>query len=274
MATYHLDSLQYHVLYIIVVLPIIISWFVAFYSYEKVKSYTESIRKTAEGDEFALITKGHAWLAWSLPLTLIISLMLNTIANSFSGFHVSAIIIANYISVLIPLIAFSYIGSGSRGLLSRAHVTLSLSGIRGTILIFAALGVLFCFATFQHINITSIKDSNNLYFMPVWLMVLTVIGPYLYAWFVGLLAAFELSAIGRTAKGVLYRQAMQLFSSGLIAVISSSIALQYVSSVIPRTGSLLINGRLLLSYLFRLVAVLGFILLAAGARKLQRIEEV
>jgi hypothetical protein len=73
---------------------------------------------------------------------------------------------------------------------------------------------------------------------------------------------------------VLYKQALHFLVAGLLAVIAGSIMLQYVSSVAPTPGHLVLNYRLLLITIFRVVDGIGFVLIAAGASRLKKIEDV
>jgi hypothetical protein len=141
-------------------------------------------------------------------------------------------------------------------------------------LVFVVGGVLYCYLTFRRFDPSSLGSTNNPYALPIWLMLLTVIIPYLYAWFVGLLAAYEITTYTKQVRGVLYKQALHLLVIGLLAVIIGSITLQYVSSVAPAAGHLTLNYRLLLITLFRVVDGIGFVLIAIGALRLRKIEEV
>jgi hypothetical protein len=105
-------------------------------------------------------------------------------------------------------------------------------------------------------------------------MVVSVIIPYLYAWFVGLLAAYEIMLFSRHSKGVLYRQSLSLLALGLVVIIASSIALQYMNSIQPRVGHLMLSYHLIITSIFRIIGGGGFVLLAVGANRLKKIEEV
>jgi hypothetical protein len=151
---------------------------------------------------------------------------------------------------------------------------MSLVNARLIIVGFLAFGVLYCYLIFSHLNLGSLSSTANPYHLPAWLVVLTVIVPYLYAWFMGVLGSYELIIYRRHVRGVLYKQAIGLLVGGLITVVFSSVALQYVGSVQPRVGHLLLNDRLVFIILFRIIGGIGFVLLALGASKLKRIEEV
>jgi len=105
-------------------------------------------------------------------------------------------------------------------------------------------------------------------------MVITIMVPYLYVWFIGLLASYEIAIVSKNVKGVLYRRALQLLGAGLVTIIVSSIALQYISGVSTHTTHIVFDYKLVVGVLFRIVGGAGFIMLALGALRLKRIEEV
>lgn len=274
MQIYHLNPLEYRLILFLISLPSILVWFAAFWGYAALRKYAHALRKTPEGVHFDKLSKGATWLAWSLPLPTIIAILLNAIANNTPNFHPSAIIIFNYISLLLPLVAFSLIGSATRGLLTTAKLKFSLTGTRSIMVVFLAFGVLYCYLTFRRFDLTSLAVSNNAYFLPIWLMVLTVIVPYLYAWFVGLLGAYEMALFSKNVQGLLYRRALRYLVVGLFAVIVSSIALQYINGVEPRVGQLVFDLRLIANTAFRVIGGVGYVLIALGATRLKKIEEV
>ncbi len=271
---YHLSGLEYHVLLFAVVLPSLAVWFTAFYSYSKLYQYARSIPKAPEGSDFKRLADGCTWLAWSLPAPAIISLLLFAVANTHQGFRGTAIIVVNYVSLLMPLIGFSLIGGAARSLVGRAKVHFKPSSIRAVVLFFVTVGVLYCYLSFRHLDLGSLGTTHNPYHLPVWLAVLTIIIPYLYAWFVGLLAAYEITVYSKQVRGLLYRQPLQMLVGGLVMVVVSSIVLEYINAVEPRVGHLVLNLKLLLTLAFRIAGGLGFALIAVGARRLKKIEEV
>jgi hypothetical protein len=274
MQTYDFGPWQYRIVRLALALPALAAWLAAFLAYASLRRYAHTIRKTPEGGHFDRLATGAGWLAWSLPVTMIGALILSSIGNRWTDFHPAAVIIINYVALLLPLIAFSIIGGATRDLATYAKLKVSLANVRVIMLLFLAAGVSYCLLTFRQFNPTSLTSTDNPYYLPIWLMVLTVIVPYLYAWFVGLLAAYELTLFSKRINGVLYRQALGLLVGGLVAVIGSAITVQYFNSVDPRYGNLVFDYRLLLILLCRLVAVAGFVMIAAGALRLKKIEEV
>jgi hypothetical protein len=136
------------------------------------------------------------------------------------------------------------------------------------------VGVLYCYLIFRQLGSISFGSTADPYYLPLWLMVTTVTIPYLYAWFIGLLAAYEISAYSRHIRGLLYKQSLWLLAIGLVVVIGSSVTLQYINSVGPRAGYLLLNYHLLFLSCCRIIGSCGYALIALGAIRLKKIEEV
>lgn len=272
---YNLQPLEYRIILLALALPSLAVWLTAFVGYTKLHQYARAIRGTPEASTFERLATGCSWLAWSLPLGVLLPMVLNSFANRWPGFHPTAIIISNYLNLIFALIAFSFIAQASRTLLASKDPTDRHSGNAHLIIIlFLVIGVMYCFLTFRQFDLSSLAASHNPYFLPIWLMVLTITVPSLYAWFIGLLASYEILLYSRLTQGLLYRKALIMMSAGLLAVVISYIATQYLNSVIPRIGYLVIDYRLTLILFFRILGGIGFVLLAFGAVRLKRIEEV
>jgi len=271
---YNLSEVEYRIVTATIALPTIAVWFAAFWGYSKLREYSQAIKKTKEGPHFRRLGIGCAWLAWSLPLTTISAFILNGMADKWPNFHPSAIIISNYVALVVPFIAFIIISLAARDMVGKSRLNMEHSTARLTMVLFLGGGLLYCGLIFRSLDLTSISSTHNSYFIPVWLMIVSVIIPYLYAWFLGLLAAYEILAFSVNVHGLLYRRALVYLAAGLAAVIISSIALQYVSSVVPRTGDLIFNYKLLLTLAIRIVSGIGFFVMAVGASRLKKIEEV
>jgi hypothetical protein len=274
MAAYSINALEYKIILSAIALPSIVVWLVAFISYAKFRDYAGLIKRTPEGIHFSKLADGATWLAWSLPIPVILGLTLGAVSTHWPGFRPTSIILGNYINLLLPLVAFVLISSATRGLINDAKLKLSLTNVRVIMFAFVSAGVIYCYFIFKQLDLTSLVSSNNPYFLPIWLIVVTLIIPYLFIWFVGILAAYELQLFSKKVHGVFYRQALRLLAAGLITVIASSIALQYINGVFPRLGYLVLSYKLVLVLLFRIVGGAGFILLAIGADRLKKIEEV
>jgi hypothetical protein len=274
MRLHHFSPLEYRIVLFTVTLPALTSWVAAFFGYAKLQEYVSMIKDTPEGPHFAKLAVGCTWLAWSLPISATLSLCLSATANHWSGFYPAAVIIRNYANLGFSLIAFSIIGGSSRNMVNYAKLKFSLVSVRLIITLFLLAGVLYCYLTFKHFDLTSLSSTHNSYYLPIWLMVISVMIPYLYTWFSGLLAAYEINLFSKRADGVLYRRPLRLLAIGLLIIIISFVALQYTSSLHPDIGPVNLDYRRLLTSLFRIMSGVGFVMLGYGALRLKKIEEV
>ena len=271
---YHLTSLSYHLLLFVIILPLIGIWFGAFYSYARLQQYTDAIQDTAEAKDFGRLASGFKLLAWGSALTAIFSICVNSLANNYSQLHAAAIIATNYAGLLVPLISFTIIGGAARGLNARVNTAVSDAGTKALMVFFMIIGVIYCFFTFRLLDMHSLSSSLNPYYLPVWLIIISIVIPFLYTWFIGLMAAYEIHVYGGNSSGVLYQRAVRQLSFGVIAVIASSIVVQYLRSVVPRTGHLSLNAVLLIVNISYIFMAVGYIYLSLGSRQLRKIEEV
>jgi len=266
MRSYNISAHEYHVLLFIVELPLAAIWFAAFFGYAKLRDYARSVAKTPEGTGFNRLAFGCQWLVWGLVLPSIVSLIINAIAaNNHPGLHETAVIGINYLNLVFPLIAFTLISQGAHQLIAQGRIRLAVVDIKNIIPLFVVLGVLYCYLTFRHLDLHSLAASNNPYYLPVWILLLTITIPYLYAWCIGILAAYDISLFAKYTKGLLYRRALRLVAGGLILVIASLIGVQYLHIVTPRMGHLSLNSLLVTVYLVYVVN---------GASRLKKIEDI
>ena len=271
---YHLSPLEYHIILFAVTLPTLVTWWAAFLGFATLRQYVYAIQATPEEPYFSKLALGCSWLAWSLPASAILMLVLSAAADQWPAFYSSAVIISNYANLALSLIAFTIIGGASRGLVNQAKLKFSLASVRSIILLFLLAGVSYCYLTFRHFDLTSLNSTHNAYYLAIWLMVISVMIPYLYAWFSGLLAAYEIDLFSKHTDGVLYRQALRLLVIGLLTIIVSFVALQYMNSLHPDIGPLSLIYQMVLTSLFRVTSGVGFVMLALGASRLKKIEEV
>ena len=274
MQNYHLTSIQYHVIFLSLVVPLVAIWLIGFYGAAKISQYARMVRKSGEGEGMEQLSAGVNWMAWLLPVSAIVTLVAGAIANTHTGFQGASVIITDYVQLFITITAFTMFGRGARSLSSFIKARLELEQGRVVIFMFLLLGVAYCFFTFRSLNLHSLTSTNNPYYLPVWLLITTVIIPYLYAWFAGLLASFELLLYARKVQGVLYRQAMRLLALGCVSVIGGSVSSQYLLSAVPRSAHLSFNATLIIVNIIYVFMAAGFILITIGAHRLKMIEEI
>lgn len=271
---YDLNPAHYHTTLFLMNLPYMIVWLLAFVSLGAMTLYSNMIKRTPECVDFQRIVKGIKFLAYGLPIVAILSLVVNSIGNSYEALKPSSVIIVNYLMLIVPLVAFPLMRSGTGGLIRRNNIHFRQTSFNAVILIFVAVGTIYSYFTFRKLGLDSLYSDHNAYYLPVWLIITTIAMPHLFAWFSGLFAACELIVYGREVPGVLYRQAVAWIGAGVSAIVAGSIGLQYLRSVIPRSEHFTLDMAVTISVLVYGVLVIGFILTTIGALKLKKLEQV
>lgn len=272
--TYNLSATAYHVIMFAAAIPTLIIWLTAFYAATELGRYAKQVRSSKEGKYFIRMAQGVGLLAWSLPIMSIIALIFSSIANVNDGFDKFSVIASNYIYVYLPLAAFTILNTGSHGLLKHVRVfdNLFVSKIFG--LGFIITAATYCMLLFQQVDLDHAGSIDNPYYLPAWILLFTLTIPMIYSWFLGALSAYEIAIYSYKVKGVFYKKAFLYLAFGIFAVVFSLIAQQYITSIQPRVGHLVVNYALIANIIFRLIGAVGFIMLAVGASKLRRLEEL
>jgi hypothetical protein len=271
---YKLTPQEYHSLQLLVEIPVMAVWLGAFLGYAKFEEYAFKLIGTKDGEAYAKMASGSKWLAYSLPIPTILYFVISSFAGHHPVWQAVAIIISDYVGVVLSLVAFYKMSEATRMLRVTRRIHQPANAIRCLQLAFAALGVLYCYLVFKQLNLSSLGNSDNPYYLPVWLLVLTLIIPYLYAWFLGLLTAFDMWLVASRSAGYLYRKAILLLATGLVVVVATRIGEQYSLSVMPGDEHYSLNRTLVLVYLLYLISMLGFTAIIYGINRLKQMEEV
>jgi len=267
--TYHLSITEYRVLVLLVCIPLIAVWFATFYGYALLDEYVATIRKTPEGKAYAAIAKGLRYLAWGLPVISIISTLLGGVVHSHTQFANDAFVVVHYLPLVVAMLAFWQIGTGSRALTDIHNVRPSGVATRWLFGSFTCIGVLFTYLT-----IRTAESVPNPYHLPMWLILLTIIVPYLYAWFMGLYASYEILLYNKRSRGLLYRRALNNVATGIVISIVTSVIFQYTQSDTTRLRRISFSWVFFGIYLLLALYASGFLLIGRGAKQLKKIEEV
>lgn len=247
----------------------IIVWAAAFYGYRRLAAYADVVASNREGKAFGYLARALAWLAWGLPICANLNAVLGGISHENPGFLSTALIISHYFALIIALFAFSAMADGARELADISGKLPRKPVIRLLMLIVITMSVVFTYVT-----VHAVTQHSNPYHLPVWLILFTIIIPYLYAWLMGLVAAFQISMYRQSVQGLLYKRALSLVASGTALVIVGAISFQYITVSNGYLRRIHLNGSLLLIYLVLLIYGLGFLLIARGAERLRKIEEI
>lgn len=272
--TYHLTGAQYQYLLLIIKIPLIAAWSIAFYSYRRLREYADQIKDTPEGSDYSVIAAGIGWLAWGFAVPPVVGTFLGQMAQSHPSLTAVAVSFNSYMYLLVTVVALSFISAGIHKLARRSSINFEMRQIRYIVGVLVALSVAFCSLIAGRLHGTSLGDSFNAFYLPNIIVWTTIVIPYLYAWCLGIIGVFELIIFAQQTTGIIYKQALRYLAIGLAIIVVSMISLQYFRAFIPRVGNLAINGALIMAYAIYATNAIGGVSLAIGVKRLKRIEDI
>jgi hypothetical protein len=273
---YEVTLPQARLLYFSIVIPYFIIWTMAFYGFIRLKEYTHPIRDTADGRGLNRIANGLMILAISLPIIRLVSVADDYVFARFPAWGPAAIIFKNYLTIVLTLAAFIFIARGGKELTGAIHKKTSMPyKMAATIGFLLLAGVYAYFALSNPMRRVSADPIlRAAYHLPDWLIILTIILPYLYVWYIGLQAALDIHFYKNKVKGFIYKPFLGSLAVGISWVIASSILLQFFNALRDTLAQLSLRPLLILVYVLLLFTSIGYILIARAAHNLKRIEEV
>lgn len=176
-----------------------------------------------------------------------------------------------YFNLALPLAGFIFIGRAARGLVDLAKVRPSRLGDNVLALVLTCIGVTYTYLVVGH---GAVRSFSSFAHLPHLVVLLTLVIPYIYMWYVGLLATYELLLYRKKAPGIVYRKSWGALAFGVGATILLQILLENVSTLTTFLNNLSIAGLVFALYLLIILLAIGYIFIARGARRLQKIEEV
>lgn len=264
----HISSFDYRLAVAAILVPYAILWYAGFYVYAKVSEYTRFLGSTREGRAFRNISIGVGILAFGLIVPTILDSIVGFAAQKVPSLNTLAAIDHNYYTVLFALVAITYISNGAVKLVERIRAHPPLLAIRIFGIVFVLLGSIYGYLVTHDYYV-----NNNPYHIAVPFILLTIIAPHLYVWFMGFLSAMEFSVYATQVQGVIYRSALRMFAKGIVVVVAGAVTNQFIATT-ASSHQTSVWFVLLFDFLPLAVLVAGFGLMAAGAKQLKRIEEV
>ncbi len=265
---YHISSTSARLLSASILIPVILIWIAAFYGASKLYLYSKKIVHGSDGIKTMYIARGLFMLALGLPTVGLINALYADGVNSHPQLLSSSVVVADYITLIVPLFAFLFIGYGSRSLVEQIKVKTSHVTTYFIVLISSMLSVIYTYLVFKS---GSYKSIYHLRALP---LLLTIIIPYVFMWFIGILAVTDSYIYSLKVRGVIYRSAWRRLSMGIGLVVFGYIALQYLTTLSNKLTKLKLGPLVLLIYVFLLGIASGYIIIATATKKLQKIEEI
>jgi hypothetical protein len=271
---YNISDSQLHLLVLTIAVPYIIIWVIGLVGYLRLRSYTKYLGKGKDGVGFRTVARGVFLFTLWLPL----STLLASLANRYYGNHPTLTEeltwLVNYINLFILLPAFWLINSGAEYLV-RTTKAKWVGMSRFQVVAFTWVMAIYVFVTFQDSarSVPDVAGDAATYYMPDWVILLTIILPRIFMWFLGLSAAASMILYSREVKGTIYKLALRYVALGIAGVVIATIVLRIVQSLTTALNDLSLALLLLLVYVLLIIIGIGYVLIANGTKQLQKIEE-
>jgi hypothetical protein len=265
---YHLSALGVRLIDLTIIFILAVIWFAGLYGYTRLQSYAKLIEGHKDGKHVAKLTKGIFLLVIWLPVSSVVSVILNFFATKHQSLVPATTIINNYVNLLFPFLGFIFIGMAARGLSEYIRIRPRYVVTNALVLVNLFTGIIY------YRLVATTLHRASIYHMSIWLILTTLVVPYVFMWSVGLQAAYEILIYRQKVRGAVYKKSWHYLALGIGWLIVTSMVFQYVTTLSPRLIHLSIYWLLALIYSLLLLLSIGFVLIALGTRKLQKIEEV
>lgn len=272
LARYDITESQARVLNLTVVVPLMGIWYMALQGFIRFRGYAKTIRTTKEGWAFTLLSCGLMFLAFGLPLNSIFSALLTYVSAQDKSFLPTATILRNYFGLMIALLSFLLLARGAI-LLVISHK--DKTAYRPVLPLFIVPAIILISSLFTWLVVTSPTgpESETGYYLPNWLIIFTIVVPYLIAWLGGFLALFFLNIYRTKVRGTIYKGAFGELAIGIGVVTLISVVLQLLTTISSQINRLRLTPILLIVYVLVILYAVGFWYIARGSKKLQTFEE-
>ena len=244
-----------------------IEWFAAAFAFTELFEYAKSLDKGRERVALRRIAAGIGVLALgiSVPVLALRIVGLITLHNPNLG-NLGAVL-ARYIGLALSLAGFIVLSFGIQKLV---RIRPGIHPANPLIFLYVVISTLFTY--FVVYNYPGAQHGP--YYLPLYLLLPTVVMLSLYTWFIGFSAASMLFLYARAVKGILYKQALRWLANGVVVFIVCSILSQFVAGLVSYTHGLSLAITIIAVYILFLIQTVSFVLMAYGARQLKKIEEV
>ena len=261
-------------------IPILIIWFVILYAVFGFYNYSISIGEPRESKIFKYITIALAVFFFNFFFSDIINIFQSYVTNHYSVLSTqqnAITIIQNYLAVLVSLLAYWYLFKGASGIVKSINLKITNNDLTYKIAYpLIAFGVLYVYTIFQNPNRTISHNANikATFALPGYLILLTIVLPYLVAWFFGFSALYEFIKYQKNTNGLIYKSIFKKLTIGFSIIIVLTVALQLFQQYDKSLATSHLNTILTVIILLILLIAVAFLLIGSGARQLTKIETV
>ncbi len=295
LAKYNITPFQDYLIIASFVVIVVGIWATIFYSYLKFRSYTALIQGQPDAEPLKYLSYGLAVWAWGSPISSLVTSLFSyatTVATLNGSFNLLGMnlttatlnpistIVSKYISVIITVAALYFISRAAELMAKSKQIDVTAAKSLVWNALYFLIAGLYIYAVLHDPNRATpiVEGGKATYYLPDLTIIFTIVLPYLFSWFIGFQAAASINAYRKQVQGVIYRDALKFVALGVNAVILGSVFTQFLTtSTVFLVGLLTANSIvpiLILIYVLLAIIAVGYILIAVGANKLNKIEKV
>lgn len=273
---YGLNEAQLRTINFMLALPFILIWAIAYRGYRRLSEYTQTIKGERDGFALSAITNGICILALWLPLYIIMNNLVKSMYDANPALAPLLVQVENYANVVVLGIGFVLLFIGGRRLKTLIPFPRITQRMRAVIAVVAGLFALYVPLVFNdpslRIAVAGLQTAS--YYQPDWLIFASLVMPRIVTWLLGVWTVITIYMYAKQIGGDIYRRSLSGLAYGLGTVIASIIAIAYIQSVSVQLVGASLGMVLLIIFALLVLLAIGFVLIAHGAKNLQRIEEV
>lgn len=274
---YRMDNLEYQSMRATIAIPLIAMWFTALYGFVSLRQYAKAIQKSPDGRGFQWVAAGLGVLALGLPINSIIGTMLSRSAGEGLLEQSTQTIIATHLTVGYQLLSFALLAYGAFKLLKVVHkIKIPYRDSVIGVLMLATISVVYLLSVLNNPSREIAVPPNNAatYYMNDFLIITTIVLPYIAAWACGVFAFVAIRTYQKNVDGVLYRKALQKLNFGILYIISVSALMQFSNAAVTTYFSWQLGSLAALVQVLVIAIGVGFVYVAVGSKDLAKLEEV
>jgi hypothetical protein len=274
LATYHISVAQVRLISLSFTVPIILIWTAGFYGFVQFKQYALKIKKSPDGKALNSIANGLTIFAISSPISSLISSASQYYVRSHPDFKSVSTLITSYFSLAIYLLTFWFIAKGAKKLIEIVKQEVEIGDQILALFGFVVAGGIYLYTALRAVSADHAVKVTLFDFLSKPAALITVIIPYMVIWLIALWAVARISLYRVLIEGSIYKKALSNLSAGVALVVVTSILVQMLNTTGSSLLKLNLNQLLMLIYGLLAVIAAGFIMIALGAKKLRKIEEI
>ncbi len=269
---YNLTPSSYRLLILPIISLVVISWIAGLYGALTFRSYSRLIGGTKDGEAIRMISIGLLILVIVQPLGANIAAIAGLIDRSHVNLVPTLTIMTNYTTILLTALYAGTIAIGAERLIKLLKGKVKAWPQSVWVAAFIIASSLYSY--FIVIEPIHTPLARRIYFLPNWLLLVSVAIPYLLIWYIGLSAVYKIYLYNRNVRGWVYKNALNYLAAGIALVIATSIITRVLTTVSNKLSQLSLTPVLFVIYGLLLINALGFVLIAFSAKDLRKIEEV